>query len=123
MNEQESDKRRQCLSLFGLVSQEDKRSPEFGKKKLIWYQQEGILEPAPQVETWPGSWRESDKLCVSGSLKLHLGSDMRMSVMDDGRNSEYPLNFDGRSGLHCGEWLSCGEDNMAGDQVGAQNDI
>ena len=75
------------------------------------------MDPAPQVETWPGSWRESDKLCVSGKLRLHLGRDMRMSATDDGLTSKYPLDFDGRSGLHCGEWLSCGEDNMAGDQV------
>ena len=76
------------------------------------------MEPAPQVETWPGSWRESDKLGASGRLKLHLGSDMRMSAKDDDRTPDtYPLDFDGRSGLHCGEWLSCGEDNMAGDQV------
>ena len=82
------------------------------------------MEPAPQVETWPGSWRESDKLGASGRLKLHLGSDMRMSAKDDDRTPDtYPLDFDGRSGLHCGEWLSCGEDNMAGDQVGAHNDI
>ena len=105
------------LVIFGLVSQEDKSSPEFGKRKLIWYHQKGILEPAPQVEWWPGSWRESDNLCVSGKLKLHLGNGMRLCTEDDVCNSGYALDFNGRSGLHCGEWLSCGEDNMAGDQV------
>ena len=75
------------------------------------------MDPAPQVERWPGTWRESDGLSVSGRLKLHLGSDMRLSAEEDGGNAEYPLDFNGRCGLHCGEWLSCGEDNMAGDQV------
>ena len=76
-----------------------------------------MLEPAPQVERWPGTWRELDGMSVSGKLKLHLGSGMRLSAEEYGGDSEYPLDFNGRCGLRCGEWLSCGEDNMAGDQV------
>ena len=103
------------------LSQEDATSPEFHKKKMIWYQQEGVLEPAPQVGSWPGVWRKSDKVYASETMqRIRLGSGRRLlsdTDYDDDGGDSYTLNFDGRSGLHGGEWLSCGEENMAGDQV------
>ena len=77
------------------------------------------MEPAPQVGSWPGLWRESDKVYASETLqRLHLGSGRRLlNDAEDDDDDSYTLNFDGRSGLHGGEWLSCGEENMAGDQV------
>ena len=106
---------------YSPLSQEDATSPEFQKKKMIWYQQEGVLEPAPQVGTWPGIWRESDKVYASETLqRLRLGSGRRLlsdTEEDDEDDDSYTLDFDGRSGLYGGEWLSCGEENMPGDQV------
>ncbi|XP_059081176.1 uncharacterized protein LOC131879004 [Tigriopus californicus] len=112
----------ECLEFWNhhLKGEKIKRQDEV--KKMIWYQCQGDLPPGPSVESWPGKWRQANNTRPVDVVTFQCGENgelfKRTSSEENPRFcfSKRRLSFNGSSGLWCGEWLSFGAPDLAGNQ-------
>ena len=89
--------------------------------RVRWFQCNGVIPPGPSVMTWPGQWQcDQEANGDSARIVFTFSDDNKLCSLDSAsvKQLSRPITvpFSGSAGLFCGEWLSFGAPDLAGDQ-------
>lgn len=104
----------ECLDFWDYNLKGKASSKQETADKIIWYECEGSLAPAPSVTNWPGEWQAKSNVKPDLMATYYLGPNNSLTLQQ--QQLECDVKYSATSGLTCGEMLSFGAPDLPGEQ-------